>query len=133
MNTIKNKLNKGKDSIKNKNNERKVKNEEKIRERTSIYRFRIIKKMKKLYDLCLDETYDIDLRETYLLTLNNILIKKIIGINTSIDVEFRFTLNKEEENNQFVDTFVVFVRNTINCYNLHELKLIDHIVTKFLK
>ena len=123
-------------SVKNKYNktmnDRKVINDEKIRQRTAIYRFRVIKKMKKLYDLCLNETYDRDLRETYLLTLNNIFIKKIISINSDIDVSFKFTLNNEEVENQFVDQFVVFVRSCINNYNLQELKVIDRYATKFL-
>ena len=123
-------------SVKNKYNktmnDRKVKNDEKIRQRTAIYRFRVIKKMKKLYDLCLNETYDRDLRETYLLTLNNIFIRKIISINSDIEVSFKFTMNKEQVEDQFVDPFVVFVRTTINQYNLQELKVIDHYATKFL-
>ncbi len=125
--SVKNKYNK-------KMNDRAVEKEEKLRQRTAIYRFKTIKKMKKLYDLCLDETYDRDLRETYLLTLNNILIKKIIGINTSIEVSFKFIMNKQaEEDLLFIDTFVVFVRNCINNYNLEELKLIDRYATKFLR
>ena len=136
MQSIKNGCNNAGTSVKNKYNktmnDRAVKKAEKIRQRTAIYRFRVIKKMKKLYDLCLNETYDRDLRETYLLTLNNIFIKKIISINSDIDVSFKFTLNNEEVENQFVDQFVVFVRSCINNYNLQELKVIDRYATKFL-
>jgi hypothetical protein len=132
MNTIKNNYNKGKNTLSRKNNERKVKNEEKIRQRTENYRFRVIKKLKKLYDLCLEEDYQYELREKYVKTLNDILINKIIALNSSIEIFFRFTLDLEKANESFVNPFVVFVNNSIIHYDLKELKCIDHYVTKFL-
>lgn len=132
MNKVKGTFNKGKDTISKKNNERKVKNKEKIRQRTAIYRFRVIKKMKKLYDLCLKEDYQYELRQRYVKTLNDILINKIIVLNSSIEVFFRFSTDLEKEKESFVNPFVVFVNNTINHYDLKELKCIDHYVTKFL-
>lgn len=132
MNTIKNNYNKGKNTLSRKNNERKVKNEEKIRQRTEIYKFRVIKKMKILYDLALDQDYELALREKYVKTLNDILINKIIALNSSIEIFFRFTLDLEKANESFVNPFVVFVNNSIIHYDLKELKCIDHYVTKFL-
>ena len=123
-------------SVKNKYNrkkaEKKVRDEEIRRQRTAIYKFKVIKKMKELYDFCLEQNYDRDLREMYIETLNNVLIKKIIVINSSIDISFKFTMNQVEVDDQFVDPFVVFVRNCISNYNLEELKVIDRYVTKFL-
>ena len=123
-------------SIKNKYSakkaEKKVRDEEIRRQRTSIYKFKVIKKMKKLYDFCLVESYDRDVREMYIETLNNVLIKKIISINSSIEVSFKFTMNKEEIEDKFGDPFIVFVKNCINNYNLEELKVINRYVTKFL-
>ena len=113
-------------------NERKVKNAELLRQRTETYRFKVIKKMKNLYDLCLDKTYDSDLRNIYVTTLNNILMKKIKSINSTIEVVFTFTMNQQQEEDQFVNSFAVFVMNCINNYNLEELKVINHYVTKFL-
>ena len=132
MNKVKNTFNKGKDKVSRKNNERKVKNEEKIRQRTEIYRFRVIKKMKKLYDLCLDENYEYALREKYVKTLNDILINKMIALNSSVEIFFRFTLDSEKQDESFVNPFVVFINTSINHYELKELKCIDHYVTKFL-
>jgi len=137
MQSIKNGCNKAGTSVKNKYNkkmnDRKVKKEEIRRQRTAIYKFRVIKKMKKLYDLCLDESYDRDLREIYISTLNNILMKQIVTMNSSIEISFKFTMNNEQFENQFVDPFVVFVRNCLSNYNLEELKLIDHLASKYLK
>jgi len=113
--------------------ERKVKNDERRRQKTAIYKFKVIKKMKELHNFCLDETYDIDLRKMYIETLNNVLIKKIIGLNTSIEVTFKFTINKEEVEDQYVDPFIIFVQDAINNYNLEELKLINRNVSKYLK
>ena len=132
MNKIKNTFSKGKNSVERKNNERKVKNEEKIRQRTEIYRFRVIKKLKKLYDLCLEEDYQYELREKYVKTLNDILINKMIALNSSIEIFFRFTLNSEKEDDSFINPFVVFINNSVNHYDLKQLKCIDHYVTKFL-
>jgi len=69
----------------------------------------------------------------YIETLNNILIKKIIAINSSIDIHFKFTMNKNEVEDQYVDPFIVFVQDAINNYNLEELKLIDRYTSKYLK
>ena len=136
MESIKNGYKKSTTSIKNKYNkemnERKVKNDEIRRQRTATYRFKVIKKMKELYDLCLDESYDRDLKEIYVETLNNVLMKKIIGVSSN-EVFFKFTMDNHQEQDQFVNPFVVFVRNTVNHYNLEELKCIDHYVSKFLK
>ena len=136
MESIKNGYKKSTTSIKNKynkeKNERKVKNDEIRRQRTATYRFKVIKKMKELYDLCLDESYDRDLKEIYVETLNNVLMKKIIGVSSN-EVFFKFTMDNHQEQDQFVNPFVVFVRNTIDHYTLEELKCIDHYVSKFLK
>ena len=113
-------------------NERKVKNAELLRQRTEIYRFKVIKKMKELYDLCLDNTYDSDLREIYVTTLNNILMKKVIAINSTIEVVFTFSMNQQQEADLFVNSFVIFMKDCISRYNLEELKCINHYVSKFL-
>lgn len=113
--------------------EKKVKNDEIRRQRTAIYKFKVIKKMKQLHDFCLEETYDRDLRKIYTEILNDVLIKKIIVINSSIEILFKFSMNKEEIENQFVDPLVVFVKNCVDNYNLEELKLIDRYVSKYLK
>ena len=110
----------------------KVRDEEIRRQRTAIYKFKVIKKMKELHDFCLEQNYDRDLREMYIETLNNVLIKKIVAINSSIEISFKFTMNNEEVEDQFVDPFVVFVRNCLSNYNLEELKVINRYVTKFL-
>ena len=132
MQAIKNCPTKIKNKYNKEMNERKVKNTEIRRQRTVTYRFKVIKKMKELYDLCLDESYDKDLREMYVENLNDVLMKKILSISSN-EIFFKFTTNHQQEDDQFVNSFIVFVRNTINHYTLEELKCIDHYVSKFLE